>query len=74
MAFHLFSLKENKNKNACGEFPGGLVVRILGFHCRGLGSVPGRGTEILQAIQQGRKKEKSLWLFQNTCFMNVFIC
>ena len=27
------------------EFPGGLVVRIPGFHCRGLGSIPGRGTE-----------------------------
>ena len=24
-----------------GEFPGGLVVRILGFHCRGPGSIPG---------------------------------
>ena len=27
------------------EFPGGLVVRIPGFHCRGPGSVPGQGTE-----------------------------
>ena len=29
------------------EFPGGLVVRILGFHCR---SVPSWGTEILQVV------------------------
>ena len=26
------------------ELPGSLVVRILGFHCRGLGSIPGRGS------------------------------
>ena len=30
-----------------GEFPGSLVLRILGFHCCGLGSVLGWGTEIL---------------------------
>ena len=29
------------------EFPGGTVVRILGFHCRGLDSIPGWGIEIL---------------------------
>ena len=27
--------------------PGGLIVRILGFHCHGPGSVPGQETEIL---------------------------
>ena len=40
------------------EFAGGLVVRIPGFHCHGLGSVPGRGTEILQAAWHGQKKKK----------------
>ena len=30
-------------------FPGGLVVRIPGSPCRGLGSIPSLGTEILQA-------------------------
>ena len=30
-------------------------VRIPGFHCRALGSIPGRGTEILQAIPCGQK-------------------
>ena len=30
------------------EFPGGLLVRIPCFHCRGLGSIPGLGTEILE--------------------------
>ena len=40
------------------EFPGDLVVRILGFHCRGLGSVLAQGTEILQAVWCGQKKKK----------------
>ena len=30
-------------KAASWDFPGGLVVRIPGFHCGGLGSIPGRG-------------------------------
>ena len=45
-------------KIAFGEFPGGLVVRILGFHCHGLGSIPGQGTEIPQATWCGQKKRK----------------
>ena len=32
-----------------GRIPGGLVVRILGFHCHGPGSVLVWGTGILQA-------------------------
>ena len=43
------------------------MVRILGFHCRGLGSIPGRGTDNPQATQfrrkegrkEGRKKERT---------------
>ena len=31
------------------ELPGGLVVRILGFHCHDSGSIPGRGIDIPQA-------------------------
>jgi len=27
------------------EFPGGIVVSILGFHCSGLGSIPDWGTK-----------------------------
>ena len=37
------------------EFPGGLVVRIPGFHCCGQGSVPGQGTEILQGSRCNQK-------------------
>ena len=36
------------------EFPGGLVLRILGFHCPG--SIPGQGVEILQASQYDQKQ------------------
>ena len=33
-------------------FPGGLVVRILGFHCHGLDLIPARPwVEILQVVQ-----------------------
>ena len=49
--------KENR------DFPGGLVVRILGFHCYGPVSVPGQGTELLQATwcsQKEKEREKNL--------------
>lgn len=38
-----FFLGKNKRE---GEFPGGLVVRILHFLLCGLSSIPGLGTEI----------------------------
>ena len=34
------------------------MVRILGFHCRGLGSIPGQGSEILQAAWYGKEGRK----------------
>ena len=40
------------------EFPGSLVVRILGFHCLGPGSTPGWGTEIPQATWCSQKERK----------------
>lgn len=40
------------------EFPGDLVVRIPGFHCRGLGSILGQGTEIPQAAWPKKRKSK----------------
>ena len=43
------------------EFPGGLVVKILGFHCCGLGSTHGQGPEILQATCPGNKKKEYLF-------------
>ena len=43
-----------------GEFPGGLVIRTLGFHCRGRGSIPGLGTEIpaSHAAQQNKQTKQ----------------
>ena len=37
------------------DFPGGHVVRMLGFHCYGSG--PGWRTEIMQAVWHGKKKK-----------------
>ena len=40
------------------EFPGVLMVRTWHFHCCGLGSIPGLGTEIpLQAVARRSQKE-----------------
>ena len=39
------------------EFPGDRAVRIPGIHCQSAGSVPGWGTEILQAVQHSWKNE-----------------
>ena len=47
-----------------GEFCAGLVVGILRFHCHGLVSIPGWGTEILfcklwgMAEKKKKKKEE----------------
>ena len=38
------------------DFPGGHVVRMLGFHC--YGSILGWRTEIMQAVWHGKKKKK----------------
>ena len=45
-------------KKLTWEFPGGLVFRIPGCHCRGPGSIPGPVTEIPQAARRGQKKKK----------------
>ena len=41
-----------------GEFAGGPVVRTLCFTAKGVGSVPGWGTKIPQAMKHGQKKKK----------------
>ena len=50
--------QKNNKENQRGEFLVSLGVRILGLHCHGLLSIPGRGTEILQAVLHSWKKEK----------------
>ena len=51
------------------EFPGDLAIRIPGFHCCGQGSILGWGTEILQAMQQGKKKKR-----KSSCYYNSEFC
>ena len=46
------------------EFPSGLVVRIWHFHCRGLGSVPSRGTKIPASMAKEKKERKARVLHQ----------
>ena len=46
-------------KNKPWTFPGGLVVRTLCFHCQDVGSIPGLGTKILQAILHSKNKNKT---------------
>ena len=43
-----------------GEFPSVVVVRILSFHCHGLDSVPGWGTEILQVVWLHNQKKNKI--------------
>lgn len=52
----MFRLKEKVLR----EFSSGLVVRILGFPCHGLGSIPGWGTEIPQPCSAAKKKFKRM--------------
>ena len=52
------------------EFPGGLVVRIPGFHCRGLVSIPDWGTETPQAMWHGLKNKNTYK--QPSCFQGYF--
>ena len=49
------ALKEVVVKTVYREFPGGPVRRTLRFHCRGPGSVPGRGNNIPQAAQHAAR-------------------
>ena len=48
-----------------GGFPGGPVVKTLHFHCRGLGSIPGLGTKILQSKKKKRLRKKKIEILHN---------
>ena len=48
----------NQKERQEGEFPGGLMVRILGFQRPGLGLILVWKTKILQAAQKGAAKTK----------------
>lgn len=53
----LGNLKASNRIDKLWEFPGSLVVRLPGFHCGSWGSVPGRGTELTQAVWPGQKNK-----------------
>ena len=62
---------------ALWEFPGGLVVRIPGFHCCGQGSIPGKGTVILQATCHPHPPKKlafiiMYWMHRPTDMVHSF--
>ena len=40
-----------------GDLPGGPVVKIPPFQCRGVGLIPGHGTKIPHAAQHDQKIE-----------------
>ena len=47
----------NSAKLCIRDFPRGPVVKTPGFHCRGLGSIPGQGTEMPHCcVAQPKKK------------------
>ena len=37
------------------DLPGGPVLKTRHFHCRGQGSIPGQGTNILHAVWHGQR-------------------
>ena len=55
-------------KKRLREFPNGIVVRIPGFQYCGLGSVPGWGTKILQAVWGTPPKKKKRDRLEMWCF------
>ena len=57
-ADHISMKKEKKREEV---FPGGPVVRTQRFQCHGPGSIPGWGTKIPQAVQNGQKKKRPVY-------------
>ena len=48
----LHGVKEKEKR----DFPDGLVVKTLCFHCKGAGLIPGQGTKIPWAVQCGKDR------------------
>ena len=48
------------------DFPGGLVIRIQGFHCHGPGSAPGKKNLDPASRRVQQKKKKKHWRFHST--------
>ena len=46
-----------KYRRTSRAFPGGSVLRTLGFHSRGHSWIPGQGNKILHAVRHGQKNK-----------------
>ena len=46
-------------KNPGVDVPGGLVVKTPRFHCRGPGSIPGRGSSACRAVRCGQNNKQN---------------
>ena len=44
-------------------FPGGLVVRILGFHCHGPGSIPVGKLKSCKLLSEAKKKKIYIYIY-----------
>lgn len=58
-----------------GEFPGGPEVRTLCFQYRAVGSIPGTGYQILEAVRASQKKKKKVVvLFFDVLILDTTYC
>lgn len=51
--------REIREKIRSGDFPGGPIVKTLGFQIGGRGLIPDQGTKILHVTQCSQKKISS---------------
>ena len=51
-------MKEREKNRVKRDFPHGPVVKTPCFHCRGMGSIPGWGTKILNAMRHSSPKKE----------------
>ena len=58
---------EGNDKNEIREFPDGLVVRIWRLYLHGPVSIPGQGTEILQAAWDGQNLKIKMKIVETAC-------
>ena len=46
------------SENNVREFPGHLMIKVLGFFCLVLGTIPGPGTDTIKLCRLAKKKKK----------------
>ena len=68
LEFKCLSSRTYLNCQNIWEFPGDPVLRTWRRHCYGPGSVPGRGTETLQATRHNQKQNATLNVFFQTIY------